>query len=328
MPGLPPGSRIRYHWPPVQHLLQAAWLRQGVLLLRRSLQEFFADHCQQMAAAISFHVLFSLFPLAIAAVGVVGLITQDPHTRNAVVTAVLKAVPLSTHGKQQLHDLLTSVSGSAGALGLLGIMGVIWAASGMMAAIRTALNIAWDTGRKRPFIRGKIVDLTLVACVFLITGAALGITILASITRRGVQLPAALRFLQPLAGAAASAGVYLAAVTLLFGTFLFLYRFVPAAPTRLRDIWPGALAAAAGFEAVQYGFSLYLTYFGHYNKIYGSLGAVVAFLFFIYLASSAFLFGAEIAAEYPRIRSGAAPPPGLPTGAAAGTERGTPRRSD
>ena len=115
------------------------------------------------------------------------------------------------------------------------------------------------------------------------------------------------------------------AVVLLFGTFLFLYRFVPAAPTRLRGIWPGALAAAAGFEAVQYGFSLYLTYFGHYNKIYGSLGAIVAFLFFIYLASSVFLFGAEIAAEYPRLRAGPgrAPPSDSPCqGSGAGNGAG------
>ncbi len=308
-------------------LLNAGWFRQAVALLRRSFHEFFADHCQQMAAAISYHLLFSLFPLAIAAVGAVGLITQNPHARDTVITAVLKAVPLSTDGKHQLHDLLASVSGSAGALGLLGIIGVIWAASGVMAAIRTALNIAWDTDLKRPFIRGKIVDLILIACVFLITGAALGITLLASITRHGVHLPAALRLLQPLAGAAASAAVYLAAVVLLFATFLFLYRFVPAAPTRLSGIWPGALAAAAGFEAVQYGFSLYLTYFGHYNKIYGSLGAIVAFLFFIYLASSVFLFGAEIAAEYPRLRAGpgkASPSDGPCQGSAAGNGTGTP----
>lgn len=81
---------------------------------------------------------------------------------------------------------------------------------------------------------------------------------LASIIRHGVHLSGALRYLQPLAGAAASAGVYLAAAALLFATFLFLYRFVPAALTRLPGIWPGALAAAAGFEAVPYGFSLYV----------------------------------------------------------------------
>jgi membrane protein len=99
--------------------------------------------------------------------------------------------------------------------------------------------------------------------------------------------------------------VVAAATALLFATFAFLYRFMPAVPTRLGGIWPGALAAAAGFEGLQYGFSAYLAFFGHYNKVYGSLGAVVAFMFFVYLASMVFLFGAEIASEYPRLRTGA-----------------------
>lgn len=53
------------------------------------------------------------------------------------------------------------MSGGAGALGLLGLTGVIWSASGVMAAVRTALNVAWDTDAKRPFVRSKAVDLRL-----------------------------------------------------------------------------------------------------------------------------------------------------------------------
>jgi membrane protein len=285
-----------------QRVLQHAWVRQGVLLMRRSSREFLDDHCQQMAAAISYHLLFSLFPLAIAVVGVIGLISQNAHAGDAVSTVVLKVVPLSAHGKHELRTALASARGGAGALGLVGIIGVIWSATGVMAAIRTALNVAWDTEHHRPFIRGKIVDLMQMGCIFLVVAAALGITVLASFVRRGgVRLPGALAFAQPLAGAATAAAVYLAAAAVLFVTFLLLYRFVPAAPTRLRDIWPGALAAAAGFEAVQYGFSVYVTYFSHYNKVYGSLGAVIALMFFVYLASAVLLFGAEIASEYPRL---------------------------
>ena len=55
-------------------------------LVRRSFAEFRADHCPQVAAAISYHVLFSVFPLAILVVGIIGLVTQDPHARGAVVT--------------------------------------------------------------------------------------------------------------------------------------------------------------------------------------------------------------------------------------------------
>jgi membrane protein len=55
------------------------------------------------------------------------------------------------------------------------------------------------------------------------------------------------------------------------------------------------------FEALQYGFSVYVAHLAHYNRVYGPLGAIVAFLFFVYLASSVFLFGAEVASEYPRL---------------------------
>ncbi len=274
---------------------------QALALLRRGIREFREDHCPQMAAAIAFHLLFSMFPLAIMAVGITGLITQDPHARDTVTKAVLGVVPLSSHGRQQLRALLGSVSGGAGALGLLGLIGVLWSASGVMAAARTALNIAWDTDAKRPFLRGKLIDLALVAGAFLVTGATLGLTLAESIIRRSaVHLP------QPLHGLAPASAV-LISVALLFAAFAFLYRFVPAVPTRLSGIWPGALTAAAGFEALQYGFSVYVSFFSHFNKVYGALGAIVAFMFFVYLAAMVFLFGAEVASEYPRLR---AEPPG------------------
>ena len=276
--------------------------RTVIALMRRSAAEFRTDHCAQMAAAISFHTLFSLFPLAIAATGVLGLVTQSAHAQDIVTNAVLRAVPLSSHGQQQLRGLLASVGGGAGALGLLGVIGVVWSSSGVMAAVRVALNVAWDTDARRTFVRGKAVDLLLVAGVFVVLAAALGLTIVTSFARRGSEhLPSALRALGPVAADAASAGGVLLAWALLFAVFLVLYRVVPAVRTRVRDVWPGALVAAAGFEVAQWGFSAYLASFAHYNKVYGSLGAIIAFLFFVYLASAVFLLGAEVASEYPRV---------------------------
>ena len=305
-------------------MLRAAWLRQALVLLRRAFRGFRADHCQQMAAAISFHVLFAVFPLAITAVAIIGLVTQNPHARDAVLTAVLKAVPLSSHGKQQLRELLTSVSGGAAALGLLGLLGVLWSASGLMATVRTALNAAWDTSAKRSFVRGKVIDLALIAGAFLVTGVTFGLTVTAGIARQGARhLPGALRSLAALAGVATSAGVFLASAALLFAVFLLLYRFVPAAPARVRGIWPGALTAAAGFEALQFGFSVYIAHFAHYNRVYGSLGAVIAFMFYVYLASMIFLFGAEIASRYPQLRAEASTTENADSGAAARQAPGT-----
>jgi membrane protein len=278
-------------------------VRQALALLRRSVAEFRDDHCQQMASAIAFHVLFAVFPLAIMAIGIAGLVTQDAHARDSIVAAVVRVVPLSAQGRGQLHDLLASAGGGASALGLLGLAGAVWSASGMMSAIRTALNIAWDTDAKRPFVRGKLVDLALIVGTLLITGVTLGLTVASGIIRNSAgHLPQALRGITPATVTAARVAVIVISDGLLFATFAFLYRFVPAVPTRLHGIWPGALTAAVGMEALQYGFSVYVSFFAHYNRVYGSLGAIVAFMFFSYLAAMVFLFGAEVASEYPRMR--------------------------
>ncbi len=293
---MPSPNRPRIRLPSTEAVRD--WLGHVGRLLRRSYHEFREDHCQQMAAAISYHLLFSLFPLAIAAVGVLGLFTSDPAARDRVTQRVVDVVPLTGTGRQQLHDLLGSVSGTAGALGLIGLLGVLWSASGVMAAVRTALNVAWDTDQRRPFVRGKAVDLMLVAGALLVVGSALGITIVTSLAQRQTRhVPEVLR---PLAGAFASVAAFLTALALLFLVFLLLYRVVPAVSTRMRDVWPGALVAALGFELVQLGFSVYVSNFANYNKVYGSLGAVIAFMFYVYLSSAAFLFGAEVAAEHPR----------------------------
>jgi membrane protein len=199
------------------------------------------------------------------------------------------------------------------------VLGLLWSASGVMGAVRTALNVAWDTGASRPFIRGKVVDLLLVGGIYLVSGATVALAVAAAILRRAARLPAALRELAPLTAVGISAVVIVATTALLFASFVFLYRVVPATPTRLRGIWPGALTAAAGLEALQYAFSAHLSFFGHYNKVYGSLGAVVAFMFFVYLASMVFLFGAEVASEYPRLRGWA------PSRSLRGTGRKGPR---
>jgi membrane protein len=99
---------------------------------------------------------------------------------------------------------------------------------------------------------------------------------------------------------------FLLPVVLTFATSAFLYRVVPAERTTLAQVWPGALVAALGFEAAKYGFAFYLQNFGRYNAVYGSIGAVMATLFFMYLAANIFLFGAQVASEWRGARADAA----------------------
>lgn len=245
------------------------------------------DGCPQLAASISYHVLFSIFPLAIVAGGVSGIVLSATGSKSSAVDDVARNLPLSASGQDQLRQLLLGATGHLAAVGLVGVVGLVYSASGMMAAIRSALNEAWDVEERRPFLRGKLVDIGLVAVMAPVALASLGVTILLHVVAGGGWL--AFSFAAPL--------------LLALGVVLFLYRVVPAAEVRIADAWPAALLVAALFTGLENGFAFYVSRFGHYNAIYGSLGGVIAFMFFVYLSSQLFLLGAEVASEWPRVRA-------------------------
>ncbi len=88
-----------------------------------------------------------------------------------------------------------------------------------------------------------------------------------------------------------------------FAALMVLYRFVPDSSEPIwRTVWPGAAFAAASQEVLKFGFSLYVVNLGDYNQVYGTLGTVVLFLFWSWLAAVIVLFGAELNAEYGRMR--------------------------
>ena len=269
----------------------------------RAVADYRADHGPQLAAAVSFHVLFSLFPLAILLVAVFGLILRDPSVRDEVVAFLLRKAPLSSEGRAEIEDLLGAVASGRGALGFLGLVGLAWSASGMMAALRAAMNAAWKIERGRPFVRGKLLDVALIGGLGLLFLVSLGLTAVGRIVDGlGERARPALG---PLASTTAVAIVVLGIVVAFAVSFLvvaLVYRVVPAARPPLRDVWAGAAVAAVGFELVKNAFALYLAHFGDYDAVYGTLGAVVALLFFVYLAANAVLFGAEVSAACGRER--------------------------
>jgi membrane protein len=258
----------------------------GVQLAKRSLAEFLEDRCPQFAASIAYHVLFSIFPLVIVLAGIAGIALHASGSQTQAVDSVVRNVPLSGSGQRQLRHLLLGATGDLSALGLIGIVGLLYSASGMMAAIRTALNEAWDVEEARPFLRGKLIDIGLVFAVALLSLASLGLTI----------------FLHLLGGGGWIAFSLLVPLVIGFAVVLFLYRVVPAAAVEVGDVWPAALFVAVAFTTAENLFALYVGHFGNYNAVYGSLGAVIAFMFFVFLSSELFLLGAEVASEWPRVR--------------------------
>jgi membrane protein len=257
-------------------------------LLQRTLAEYADDNCGQFAAAIAYHVLFSVFPLVIMLAAIFGIVVHLTGVQANLIDAIGRNVPLSSSGEARLRTLLKGTTGGLSAVGLVGVVGLLYSASGMMASVRVALGAAWDCEQSRPFLRGKLIDVGLVFATAAGALGSIGLTI-------GVRFVAGGGWATFLLGVAAPFGYALVVVFL-------LYRLIPPCRVATRDAIGPAAAVAAVFVAAENLFAVYVRHFGNYNAIYGSLGAVVAFMFFVYLSATLFLLGAEAASELPRIR--------------------------
>lgn len=276
--------------------------RRAGQLATAAVGEFFDDGAPQRAAAISYYALFSLFPLAILAVAGIGLVVDDQAARDRVVATVLEQLPLrEEQGRMEIEALLREVTSQGGAFSAVGAIGLLFAASGVMGSIRHALNAAWDVGDPRPPAKGKLIDILLVAGFGALVTLSFALTLTLRLTD---QVTDALGG----AGDALDAVIVevssLAPVLIAVLTFTVLFRVVPASRPPLRDIWPGVLVAAAGYELAKAGFAFYLENFARYGTVYASLGTAVAFMAFIFVAANIALLGAEAAAEWPAVRDG------------------------
>jgi membrane protein len=281
--------------------------------LERAARDYYGgDGCPQLAAAISYHVLFAVFPFLLLLVSILGLILQDDSVREDVINWIVQSVPLSEQANLDLEQAISDLATPLSAAGLIAFIGLLWTASGLSAALQTALNRIWKVERGRPVARAKLVDFAIVGCCGLLILVSFGVTIVIQVVTRVTDEAADdLKEFDDVLRAAGVATEILIPFALTFGTCILVYRYVPALHPKFGDIWVGALLAAGAFEAMKIGFAFFLANFARYNLIYGSLGAVIAFLFFVYLSASAFLFGAEVASAWP----GAAEPddgPGTP----------------
>ncbi len=300
------------------------WWRSDLwLLAKRSVQEFADDYCAQLAASMSYYVFFSLFPLAILAVSVAGVLLTDDSLRERVVDELFQLLPLqSGAGREDLEALIEPIASGRSAVGVISVFALLWAATGMMSALRYSLDAAWDLKIRRPFLRAKLVDLALLI--------GLGGLLLLSVASTAVlQVGRSLSesiadSLGPFGTEATSLFQVLAVLVpflLTWTTFTLIYKVVPSVTVRLRDVLGGALIGALLFEALKHGFAFYLRNFSQYDAVYGSLGAAIALLFFVYLAACVLLFGAEIASEWPRVMNGEYDEPEAQPGDAASLRR-------
>jgi membrane protein len=186
------------------------------------------------------------------------------------------------------------VTDQKGGLLSFGILAALWTSSSAVTAIMDALNQAYDVQEGRPFwkVRGTAILLTmglslfiLLSMVLLIFGPQLGGWIAAQ-----VGLGAAFEVTWNILRWPVIAGLLIVAMAI-------VYYVAPDVEQKWKWITPGSVFAVLGTIAVSLGFSFYVNNFGSYNKTYGSIGAVIVFLTWLYLTGFMILAGGEINAE-------------------------------
>ncbi len=267
--------------------------------LKRTFTEYSEDNLSDWAAALTYYGVLSLFPALIAMVSIVGLF-GDPATVTKALTDMVTALgPASA--AQALQGPIQSITSNRSGAGLaliLGLAGALWSASGYVGGFMRACNIIYETPEGRPIWKLRPLQLlvTLVT-VLLVAIVALSLVLTGPIVS-AVAGPLGL------SGTAVTVWNYAKWPVLVLIVLLIITLLYYASPNvRLRGfkwVTPGAVFALVVWLLASVAFAFYVANFGSYNKTYGTLGGVIAFLVWLWITNVALLLGAELNAERER----------------------------
>jgi membrane protein len=269
--------------------------RSFVGALKRTWRDFSDERILAVAAGCAFYLLLAMFPAMAALVSIYGLFA-DPAAINSHVAALSGILP---GGGMEIigHELKRITSQGGGRLGLafaLGLVVALWSANAGVKALFDALNVAYDEKERRSFIRLNATSLLFTFLTLLFAIAAIGLLAAAPVLLDRVGVGS----LRDMLLAAARWPALIVAT--LFGLAV-LYRYGPDRATpKLRWVTWGSALATILWIVMSAAFAWYAAHFGSYDKTYGSLGAVVGFMTWIWLSATIVLLGAELNCEIER----------------------------
>ncbi len=268
-----------------------------VLTTWRAILESVDDRIHRDAAQVGFFTMLSFVPLALLLVAAFGLVFDDAEVRERVVKTVFDNVPLSADSdRERLEATVIDALKGAGRIGAFSVVLLVVAGTGVMGALRHTINEAWDIHDRPPLLRRKALDLVLVLGATIVLACSLAVTA----TRRAAEVLDDEEGGGLLAELLDEVGDVLPFV-FTGAVILFLYCVLPMHRQRVRDVWPGVLVAVILLAILREGLELYFEHLADFGALYGSLGALMALLLFVYVAAMILLFGAEFASEWTRL---------------------------
>lgn len=248
------------------------------------------------AAELAYYFLLALFPMLIFLTSLVGFL---PGAQENILNGLAKAVPGEAMDmvRETLQDVVANRSG-----GLLsfGVLGTLWASSSGVSSLMESLNIAYEVKEGRSFIKQRVVA---VGLTIMLTLLIIGGTVLIMFGDKLADGVAGWLGLGPAFVTVWHIVDYILGLALLFVGIQIIYYFGPNIKQAWSWITPGAAFAVFGLIVGSLAFSLYLRFGPKYSATYGSIGAVIVLMLWLYMMGLMLLTGAEINSEIARAKN-------------------------
>jgi membrane protein len=268
-------------------------------VLRRTLREFGKDQCTDLAAALTYYAVLSIFPALLALVSLLGVFGQAESTTGQVMSIVQGIAPEAAKTVEPTVSQLAS-SSAAGLTLVLGLLGALWSASGYVGAFARAMNRVYEVEEGRPFWKLRPIMLAITVTVLLL------VVLMALLLVISGPVAQAVGDVVGLGGTAVAVwNIAKWPVILAFAVVMIavLYYGAPnVRQPRFRWMSMGAFTALVVLAVTTAAFSFYIANFSNYDKTYGAIAGVIVLLLWLWLANLSLLFGAEFDAELERGR--------------------------
>jgi membrane protein len=270
----------------------ALWWRAG----RHVFHLMDEKHLGLIAAGVAFYAILAIFPGLAATIALWGIV-GDPALALEQLEEFRAVIPADVYRllAGQLVKLATTDGLTLGWASVLSFAFALWSARAGVAALMQGLNAIYDAPNRSGlahYIRAFLLTFSLIGVALVAMGCIVVLPIVTAILPLG-----------PWANAWVEALRWVVGVSVLLAGFSVIYRLGPnLSGRRPRMISPGASFATAGWILASVGFSLYLRNFGTYNEVYGSIGAVIVMLMWLFISAYLVLLGGALNAELARAR--------------------------
>jgi membrane protein len=287
---------------------------------RRAAEGWWNDNCIRLSASLAYYTALSLAPLVVIVVGLAGLVTERQEVANQLETQL--ELLMGLHGRQLVHTILTTAEPQGGtAAALIGIVTLLISATAVFGELQAALNLIWEV---KPVatdsvweslwfvLKQRLLSLAIVLAIAFLLLVSLVIS--AALTGVAAYVRGTEQTL--LLGRVLEMALSISVITVLFAV---LFKYVPDAQIRWRDVWLGSAVSAGLFTLGKVAIGYYIGR-ASVGSPYGAAGSLVALLVWVYYSSLIVFFGAEFTQAWATRQHAVVPMPHAEPGAAPQTK--------